>query len=123
MSDNTGSDPAQINMPLAQGVRVTTGQDGQAEIEFEDGSLVRLTPNSSLELTALTADANGNLQTDLTLVYGLVYAELRAAAKFAYSVDAGGVQVSPVDECDGPHRHGPAACGGLGAGWHGAGGA
>lgn len=96
--DNTGSDPAQINMPLPQGVRVSTGQDGEAEIEFEDGSVVRLTPNSSLELTALTADPNGNLTTDLTLVNGLAYAELRAAAQFAYSVNAGGVQVSPVTD-------------------------
>jgi hypothetical protein len=94
--DNTGSDPAQVNMPLAQGVRVATGQDGEAEIEFEDGSVVRLTPNSSLELTTLTADANGNLTTDLTLANGLMYSELRAAAKFAYSVNAGGVRVSPV---------------------------
>ncbi|MEO6911521.1 MAG: FecR family protein, partial [Edaphobacter sp.] len=94
--DNTGSDPAQLNMPLAQGVRVTTGDDGQAEIEFEDGSLIRLTPNSSLGLTALTADGSGNLQTSLTLGYGLAYAELRAAAKFTYSVVAGGAVVSPV---------------------------
>jgi hypothetical protein len=94
--DNTGSDPAQINMPLPQGVRVSTGQDGQAEIEFEDGSVVRLTPNSSLELTTLTADVNGNLTTNLTLGNGLMYAELRAADKFAYSIAAGGVEVSPV---------------------------
>ncbi len=93
--DNTGSDPAQLNMPLAQGVRVATGADGQAEIEFEDGSLVRLTPNSSLGLTDLTVDG-GNFQTRLTLGYGLAYAELRAAEKFAYSVDAGGAVVSPV---------------------------
>lgn len=96
--DNTGSDPAQINMPLAQGVRVATGQDGEAEIEFEDGSVVRLTPNSSLELTALTADVNGDLTTDVTLGNGLMYAELRAAAKFVFSVDAGGVRVSPVSD-------------------------
>lgn len=94
--DNTGSDPAQINMPLPQGVRVLTGQDGQAEIEFEDGSVVRLTPNSSLELTTLNADSNGNLTTDLTLVNGLMYSELRAADQFSYSIAAGAVQVSPV---------------------------
>jgi len=46
--DNTAGDPAQINMPLAEGARLTTGEDGQAEVEFEDGSVVRLTPNSSL---------------------------------------------------------------------------
>lgn len=94
--DNTQSDPAQINMPLAQGMRVVTGGDGQAEIEFEDGSLVRLAPNSSLELTVLTADGDGNLQTKLALGSGLAYAELRAAPKFTYSVDAGGDIVSPV---------------------------
>jgi Cell division protein len=94
--DNTGSDPAQINMPLPQGVRVSTGLDGQAEIEFEDGSVVRLTPNSSLELTTLTSDVNGNLTTNLTLDNGLVYAELRAADNLTYSIAAGAVQVSPV---------------------------
>ena len=94
--DNTASDPAQMNMPLPEGVRVTTANDGQAEIEFEDGSLMRLTPNSSLSLTSLTADADGNFQTKLTLMYGLAYAELRAADKFTYNVDAGGEIVSPV---------------------------
>lgn len=95
--DNAGSDPAQLNMPLAQGVRVTTGGDGQAEIEFEDGSIVRLTPNSSLGLTSLTADEEGNFQTSLTFAYGLAYAELRAAKQFAYRLDAGGEVISPVE--------------------------
>jgi len=95
--DNSGSDPAQLNMPLPQGVRVTTGGDGQAEIEFEDGSIVRLTPNSSLGLTSLTADGDGNFQTSLTLGHGLAYAELRAANQFAYRLDAGGEVISPVE--------------------------
>lgn len=94
--DNTANDPAQMNMPLPEGVRLTTANDGQAEIEFEDGSLMRLTPNSSLSLTSLTADGDGNFQTKLTLMYGLAYAELRAADKFTYNVDAGGEVISPV---------------------------
>lgn len=28
--DNTAGDPAQINMPLAEGARLSTGEDGQA---------------------------------------------------------------------------------------------
>jgi len=94
--DNTGNDPAVINMPLAAGVRVSTGEDGQAEVEFEDGSLVRLTPNSALSLSVLSADNRGNFQTQLAVVHGLVYAELRADAKFAYSIDANGDAISPV---------------------------
>jgi FecR protein len=95
--DNTGSDTAQLNMPLAEGLRVMTGEDGQAEVEFEDGSLVRLTPNSSLSLDHLSADSGGNFQTQLSLVQGLVYAELRAASKYAYQLNVDGAVVSPVE--------------------------
>lgn len=94
--DNTAGDPAQINMPLAEGARLSTGEDGQAEVEFEDGSVVRITPNSALGLSSLSIDALGNFHTQLTVLHGLVYAELHTTAKFAYTVDAGGELVSPV---------------------------
>lgn len=95
-TDNTGSDPALVNMPLPAGVRVVTGEDGQAEIEFEDGSLVRLTPNSALGLNTLSVDEDGNFRTQLAVVHGLAYAELRSAVKFTYSVDADGDVISPI---------------------------
>jgi hypothetical protein len=94
--DNTAGDPAQINMPLAEGARLTTGEDGQAEVEFEDGSVVRLTPNSSLGLNALSVDPAENFHTQVTVLHGLVYAELRASSKYLYVVDAGGELISPV---------------------------
>src|SRR4030081_1267976 len=94
--DNTAGDPAQINMPLAEGTRLTTGEDGQAEVEFEDGSVVRLTPNSSLGLNALSIDPAENFHTQMTLLHGLIYAELRASSKYFYVVDAGGALISPV---------------------------
>jgi hypothetical protein len=94
--DNTGGDPAELNMPLPDGLRVTTGEDGQAEVEFEDGSLVRLTPNSSLGLNALSVDGDGNFATHLAVLHGLVYAELRATTKFTYSVEASGDSITPV---------------------------
>ena len=94
--DNTAGDPAQINMPLAEGARLTTGEDGQAEVEFEDGSIVRITPDSSVGLNSLSVDSFGNLHTQLAVLGGLVYAELRATTKFTYTVEAGGEQISPV---------------------------
>jgi len=94
--DNTAGDPAQINMPLAEGARLTTGEDGQAEVEFEDGSVVRLTPNSSLGLSVLNIDPAENFHTQMTLLHGLIYAELRASSKYFYVVDAGGELISPV---------------------------
>lgn len=94
--DNTAGGLAQVNIPLPEGTRLTTGEDGQAEVEFEDGSVVRLTPNTSLGLSALSVDGAGNFHTQLTVLHGLVYAELRAAAKFSYTVDADGELISPV---------------------------
>jgi hypothetical protein len=94
--DNTAGDPAQINMPLAEGARLTTGEDGQAEVEFEDGSVVRLTPNSSLGLSVLSIDPAENFHTQMTVLHGLVYAELRASSKYFYVIDAGGQLISPV---------------------------
>ena len=96
-SDGTGGEAAQLNMPLTEGSRVTTPEDGQAEVEFEDGSLVRLTPNSSLGLDHLSVDTGGNYQTQLGLVRGLVYAELRAASKYTYQLNVDGAFVSPVE--------------------------
>ena len=41
---------AVMNMPVLDGSRIQTGGDGQAEVEFGDGSVARLTPNSSLSV-------------------------------------------------------------------------
>src|SRR6266702_1005394 len=95
--DNTAGEPAQLNMPLLKGVQLSTGQDGQAEVEFEDGSVVRLTPNSVLSLDSLAVDSDDVFTTDLTLLHGLAYLELRATPQYRYSLSAGGDVVSPVE--------------------------
>ena len=63
--------PAQLNLPLLSGVQLVTAQDGQAEVEFEDGSVVRLTPNSALSLDELAVDPSGVFTTNLSLLHGL----------------------------------------------------
>ena len=47
---------AVMNMPVLDGSRLQTGGDGQAEVEFGDGSVARLTPNSSLQFGHLGQD-------------------------------------------------------------------
>ena len=44
---------AVMNMPVLDGSRLQTGGDGEAEVEFGDGSVARLTPNSSLQFDHL----------------------------------------------------------------------
>jgi FecR protein len=94
--ETTQFDQAHANMPLLAGYTLSTGEDGQAEVEFTDGSVARVTPNSQLRLEKLpapgatnagatgagatNAGANspdaGSEPTELTMVSGLGYFEL-----------------------------------------------
>ncbi len=86
LGNGTQFSSAVMNMPLTQGSRIETGQDGRAEIEFEDGSVARITPNSSLNLTQLGTSATGALDTTLKQPSGLVYYELRSDAQTSFTV-------------------------------------
>ena len=73
------ADPATANVPLFEGMQVATGDDGRAEIQFEDGSVARLSPGSALTLTVLRGQgANGD--AELTLNGGLAYFELQGGS-------------------------------------------
>jgi FecR protein len=87
---------AVMNMPLTQGTKIETGPDGRAEIEFEDGSVARITPNSSLGLTALSTAPTGTLETTLEQPSGLVYYELRSDPRSAFTVAFGDSKVTPA---------------------------
>src|SRR5258708_30876263 len=54
-----GFESAFLNLPITQGVQVQTRNNGRAEIEFEDGSTLRLTPNSKLEFSTLGLNDSG----------------------------------------------------------------
>lgn len=97
-SDNTGEDTAVLNMPLAEGTRVLTGDYGQAEIEFEDGSVARLTPRSGLSISLLALDAAAHIaHTQLDLLGGLAYFELRKSPASTWRIDAAGTRVTPLE--------------------------
>ncbi len=74
------ADQAVANAPLFEGGRVTTAEDGRTEIQFEDGSVARLSPNSSLTLTVLR-EQRGAGDTEVTLNTGLGYFELRGGGQ------------------------------------------
>ena len=98
------ADEAVANTPLFAGTRVTTGDDGRAEIQFEDGSVARLSPNSSLTLTMLRGQ-DGNGEAEIALESGLGYFELQGTGqsgtirvKFSDSVvTAGGFTVMRIN--------------------------
>ncbi len=78
------ADPAVINAPLFAGTQVETGDDGKAEIQFDDGSVARLSPDSALSLTAL-----GGQGTQVALTGGLGYFELQGGQNGQMRVNFG----------------------------------
>jgi hypothetical protein len=73
------ADPAPANTPLFEGAVVTTQEDGQAELQFDDGSVARLSPNSSLQITVLRTE-NGSGRSEVLLTSGLGYFEMAGKA-------------------------------------------
>jgi hypothetical protein len=67
---------ALANTPLFEGTQISTSDDGRAEVQFEDGSVARISPNSSLTLSAL-GQQGSTMDTDLTLNGGLGYFEIQ----------------------------------------------
>lgn len=87
---------ADLNMPLVQGMKIVTADDGRAEIELEDGSVARVTPNSSITLTKLNRAGDGTAITQIEADSGLTYYELDSRAG-QYSVTFGPDTITPVD--------------------------
>jgi len=74
------TDQAVVNTPLFEGTQVSTSDDGRAEIQFEDGSVVRIAPDSTLTLTKLSGQgANGD--AEIVLNRGLGYFELQGSGQ------------------------------------------
>ena len=57
------AEKALANTPLFEGARVDTGNDGRAEIQFEDGSVARISPQSSADADG-AAGAVGEFRTE-----------------------------------------------------------
>ena len=73
----TLTDQAIANTPLFEGAQVSTGNDGRAEVQFEDGSVARIPPQSSLTLSVLRPDGD----TEILLSSGMGYFELQDGNK------------------------------------------
>jgi len=70
------ANPALVNTPLFEGTQITTKDDGRAELQFDDGSVARISPNSSLKIAALRQDGSST-HAELLLQNGLAYFEFQ----------------------------------------------
>ncbi len=67
-----------INLPLVEGSHIKTGPDGRAEVEFEDGSTLRLAPQTEVDFSRLSLADDGSKLNTAQLLSGMVYANVHA---------------------------------------------
>lgn len=68
-----GYEKAFLNLPITQGVKVQTKSDGRAEVEFEDGSTLRITPDTVIEFPQLSLRDTGAKVSVVHLQEGTAY--------------------------------------------------
>jgi hypothetical protein len=74
-ANGRGYEPAITNLPVVENSRLSTG-NGVAEVEFEDNSSLRVTPNSLLEFPKLERLPGGTTVSSVHLVKGAAYVSL-----------------------------------------------
>jgi len=68
-----GFESAFLNLPITQGTQLKTRDSGRAEIEFEDGSTLRMTPNTTVEFSRLGLSDAGQRISVINLIEGMAY--------------------------------------------------
>src|SRR5256885_1026899 len=92
-ADGRGFEQAFKNMPLAQGTRLATGNDGRAEIEFEEGSTIRAVPNTSLEFPEMGTRNSGGKFTTVNLAQGEAYFNIHRKDDNEFLLQVAGQQI------------------------------
>lgn len=67
---------ATLNTPMRQGTQVWVGDGGRAELQFDDGSVIRLGSGAVVTLQTLFSDAQGEF-TEIKMTDGLASMDLR----------------------------------------------
>ena len=85
---NTGQgfEKAIMNMPITEGMRIRTNS-GRAEVEFENGSVLRLADDSSVQFDKLTRGDDGQMINDVRVNDGTVYVNYKHKAADGFRLE------------------------------------
>lgn len=72
-----GFEKAITNMPITQGMKLSTADNARAEVEFEDGTTLRLAPRTDVEFPSLGLRSSGARVTTVLVSQGTAYFNVR----------------------------------------------
>ena len=124
--DGQGLQPASVDLPASEGGLFRTGEDGVVKVEFDDGSNLRIVPDTVLSFDRLGLNDSGGRVTSISLPQGTVYFDLRKAemdqstitvgeqqlivreaSRFRVNVFTAGIKVAVIDgevDFNAPHK-------------------
>jgi len=82
----SGYEKAITNLPVAHGAKVRAADDGRAEIEFEDGSTVRITPKTEVRFPQLSLRDSGGKESVTEVLNGTAYIDYAGAKNDEFTV-------------------------------------
>jgi hypothetical protein len=82
-----GFENAFANLPIVQGTVVQTMANGRAEVEFEDGSTLRLGPRASVEFSTLGLSDSGARLSVVNLTSGMAYVNWLGSSKDQFTLN------------------------------------
>jgi hypothetical protein len=68
-----------LNLPITQGVKLRSQSDGRAEVEFEDGSTLRVVPDTIVEFPQLSLLSSGGKVSEINVKQGTAYVNFSGA--------------------------------------------
>ena len=88
---NTGQgyEKAFLNLPITQGVKLRAKDEGRAEIEFENGSTLRITPGTVIEFPELSLRDSGAKVTTVKVQEGTAYLNFNGAKEDEFRLSFG----------------------------------
>jgi Family of unknown function (DUF6600)/FecR protein len=87
---NTGQiEKAILNLPIAQGTKLGATAGSFAEVEFEDGSTLHLTPGTAVEFSQLGLRASGAKVSTLNVLQGVAYVNFLGSKDDEFTLTVG----------------------------------
>ncbi len=94
---NTGNgfEPTMQNMPIVEGAKLQAAT-GYAEVEFEDNSTLRVTPDTTIDFPQLVRLHSGATASTVTLLKGTMYVNLASTKGNEFTVKTASVSITPA---------------------------
>jgi hypothetical protein len=84
-----GLERAILNTPIVEGVRLITGKDGLAEVEFENQSALRLAEDSEVKFSQLSMNDAGAKVNQIEVIKGIVYLDATSKGEDGFRITIG----------------------------------